>query len=430
MWMTSRPEPPAARRSTVGMALYGDVTYDSRVRKEARSLSQAGYNVSIVCLAGEATASDLPENVRVLVRDPGRGAVIPGATNAFFGPASMGRRGGRVSTALRRAGWLLGYARSLRGWGRLAVAAAGPIDAWHAHDLTGLAAIAPNVPKGIPIVYDSHELFLEAATASRLPGPLRQFLRRYERHLVARTSAVITVNEEIADVLHRRYRPRRIEVVHNCPDRWIAPTHRATLLREAARIPAGAPIILYHGALTAQRGIEQLIDALLEPGLEEAHLVLMGFGDRRDEYVEMTRSDRLRGHAHVLDAVSPDELLAWVASADVGAMPIPGKTMNDYLSAPNKLFECLAAGVPVVASDIPAMRRIVMGDPNRPLGALCDPSRVDAIADALNSILGLSQPAGDALRARCAAAAAQWWNWQVESVILTQLYADILAAPA
>jgi len=412
------------------MALYGDVTYDSRVRKEARSLSQAGYDVSIVCLADDSTASDLPKNVRVLVRRPGRGAVIPGETNPFFGPAGVGRRGGRVGTVVRRGGWLLGYVRSLRGWGRLAVAAAGPVDIWHANDLTGLAAIAPYVPKGIPIVYDSHELFLEAATASRLPGPLRQLLRKYERHLVARTSGVITVNDEIADVLLRRYRPRRIAVVYNCPDRWIAPTHPLPLLREAARIPEGAPIILHHGLLTAQRGIEQLMDALLEPGLEEAHLVLMGFGDRRDEYVEMTWSDRLGGRAHVLDAVSPDELLAWVASADVGAMPILGRSMSYYLSTPNKLFECLAAGIPVVASDIPAMRRIVMGDPDRPLGALCDPSRVDSIADALNSILRLSQPATDALRARCAAAAVQRWNWQAESLSLTQVYADILATPA
>jgi glycosyltransferase involved in cell wall biosynthesis len=412
------------------MALYGDVTYDSRVRKEARSLSQAGYDVAIVCLAGAATASDLPENVRVLVRQPGRGAVIPGASNPFVGSAGVGGRGGRVGKVVRRAGWLLGYIRSLRGWGQQAVAAAGPVDIWHANDLTGLAAIAPHVPKGIPIVYDSHELFLEAATASRLPGPLRRLLRRYERHLVARTSGVITVNDEIAHVLQRRYHPRRIAVVHNCPERWIAPTHRLPLLREAARIPVGAPIILYHGMLSAQRGIERLMDALLEPRLEEAHLVLMGFGDRRDEYIEMARADRLRGRAHVLDAVPPDELLTWVASADVGAIPIPRGGMSYYFSTPNKLFECLAAGVPVVASEFPPMRRIVMGDPERPLGALCDPSRVDSIAHALDSILRLSPPAADALRARCAAAAAQRWNWQAESLSLIQLYTDILATPA
>jgi len=411
------------------MALYGDVTYDSRVRKEARSLTQAGYDVSIVCLAGEATASDLPESVRVLVRQADRGAVIPSATNPFFAPAGVGRRGGRAGAAVRRAGWFLGYVRSLRGWGQLAVAAAGPVDIWHAHDLTGLAAIALHVPKGIPIVYDSHELFLEAATASRLPGPLRQLLRKYERRLVARTSAVITVNEEIADVLHRRYRPRRIAVVYNCPDRWTASTDRAPLLRDAAAIPAGAPIVLYHGALTAQRGVELLMNALLEPGLADAHLVLMGLGDRRPEYVDMARSERWGGRVHILDPVSPAALLPWVASADVGAMPNPGSTLNDRFSSPNKLFECLAAGTPVVASDFPTMRRILIDDPAGPFGAVCDPSRVGAIANALGSIVHLDLEAAGALRARCVRVAADRWNWQAESLALTRVYAEIVATP-
>jgi glycogen(starch) synthase len=208
-------------RPRVGMVLYGDLTYDSRVRKEARTLALGAYDVSIVCLAAEAEPRDLPANVRVIVCAAVDPSALPGGANPFRSSSS-----GRLRSLAGGVGWLLAYAGNLRAWGRSAIAACGPVDIWHAHDLTGLAALGPVAGKNLPIVYDSHELYLETGTASRLPKPARTLLRHYEHRLVSGASAVVTVNEEIADVLRRRYQPRRIEIVHNCPDRWSPPAVR------------------------------------------------------------------------------------------------------------------------------------------------------------------------------------------------------------
>lgn len=412
---------PDRDRLRVGMALYGDLTYDSRVRKEARSLAEAGFDVTIVCLAAGEMRTDLPANVTILVRQPTGALVIPGSPNPFFAG-----RAGHIDKVRRRISWLVNYARGLRKWGRLAVEAAGPVDAWHAHDLTGLAAISPNVPRAIPLLYDSHELFLETGTALRLPALARRMLRAYERRLISRVAAVVTVNEAVASVLRRRYRPARIVAVHNCPDRWEGPAERPTVLRAAVGIPVGSPIILYHGALSANRGIEQLMQAMLEHGLGGVHLVLMGSGEKRDAYLRASSGSSWGGRVHVLDPVLPTELLDWVASADVGAMPFQPATLNLRLSTPNKLFECLAAGTPVVASDFPALREIIVGSEGGPLGGVCDPESVPAVAAALRSILALTPADMAVLRARCSLAAAERWNWDREAQTLLSVYAKIL----
>jgi glycosyltransferase involved in cell wall biosynthesis len=317
------------------------------------------------------------------------------------------------------------YVANLRAWGRAVPVVCGEVDIWHLHDLTALAGVLPALGSGVPVVYDAHELFLESGTAAVLPAAIRRLLRAYEQRLVANVSAIITVNDELASVLRRRYGAQRVDVVHNCPARWSPPATRPTLIRDAAGIPDDEPVVLYHGSLGTNRGIEQLMDALLRPGLEKVHLVLLGPGVIRATYVARSRAPEWRGRVHVLDPVLPAELLPWVASADIGALPIQRSTLNHYLSTPNKLFECLAAGIPVVTSDFPAMHRIVMDDPSGPLGVVCDPASVDEVAAAVRSLLELEPSMADAMRARCVAAARGRWNWEEESGALVALYRDL-----
>ena len=408
-------------RPRIGMALFGDLTFDSRVRREAATLARAGYVVRLVCLEGAEHAPDLPHGVEVLVRRPTVTGTLPGIDNPY-----LGSRGGVVSRLAHRFRWLVAYARNLRAWGELAVQAAGPVDAWHVHDFPGLAAIARRAGRDVPVVYDSHEIFLDAGTAGRLPGPARTFLRAYERRLVRRVAALVTVNDALAGDLERLYRPKRTIVVHNCPYSWTPPVLDSGLLRSAAGIPADAPVVLHHGSVGPDRGLEQLFAALLEPGLDRVHLAVMGPGEHRHVYEALAAEDRFGGRAHILEAVPPDELLSWVVGANVGAVLIQRTTLNHYLSTPNKLFECLAAGVPVVASDFPTMRRIVLGDPAGPLGAVVDPTDLAAVAASLRSILDLEPRAEAELRARCLNAARDRWNWEVESARLVSLYREIL----
>jgi glycosyltransferase involved in cell wall biosynthesis len=403
------------------MALYGDLTHDSRVIREADSLALAGHRVTIVCLdAASTTVERLSPRISVVISRPPSWSGRSGEGSPFLARGSSRRR-----RLLDRARWLWDYERALRKWGRTLAAAAGPVDVWHAHDLTGLQAVAHGVGRSVPIVYDSHELFLETGSAARLPGPARQLLRAREARLVQRCTAVVTVNLGLARELERRYRPARIEVVRNCAPRWPSPAKRPNLIRAALGLDHEAAIVLFHGALESDRGIEQLIAAVGSLGLRQVHLVLLGFPDPRTDFAGLARQRSVADQVHVLPAVSPDELPDWVASADVGAVLQQPTTLNLRLSTPNKLYEAIAVGTPVIASDLPEIARILEGGAAGPLGILCDPTDLGAIESALRSLLAQPRTGLAAMRNRCLQEADARLNWETEAAGLLSLYADL-----
>jgi glycosyltransferase involved in cell wall biosynthesis len=255
-------------------------------------------------------------------------------------------------------------------------------------------------------------------------------MRSFERRLARRAVALVTVNTTLEGILRTRLGFTRSIVVHNSPPRWTPPAVAPNLLRERLNLPPEARVALYHGGLAEVRGLRQLVDAVLLPGMDDAHLVFLGYGPLRDELLARAAEPASRGRIHVLDAVPPDELADWVGSADVGLMPNQPVSANERLSTPNKLFESMAVGLPVVSSDFPERRRIILDDPAGPLGAVCDPTSPAAIAAAIRSILDRPPAERAALRARILRAAHERWNWETESARLVALYEELAAERA
>jgi glycosyltransferase involved in cell wall biosynthesis len=455
------------------MFVFNDCRTDARVLREAASLIEAGHAVTIMARpadsaarVGDRESRDGIEIVRVpiphawrrwwiwtrypwrarswvlfrvrnMFRHPPAGllnaalaiglaivalpwVVIRGAWYVLWNRGRTPPPGGSLSD------WLVRWRFAILGWAEAAAAEAPLAEVYHGHDLTGLpAALRAAARNGGRVVYDSHEIFLESGANATRPRWIRARFARMERRWVARCDALVTVNDSLAEELGRRYAPRRTVVVHNASARWEPPARRPDLIRAATGIPAGDAIALYHGGFSAHRGLEELAEAILAPGMERVHAVYLGYGTMRSWLDERSAEPRYGGRLHVLAAVPPEELGPWVASADVGVMPIQASTLNHKLSTPNKLFECLAAGVPVVASDFPEMRRIVVGDPDGPLGELCDPSSAADVARAIAALLALPPDEMSDLRARCLRAAHERWNWETESARLVELYADL-----
>jgi glycosyltransferase involved in cell wall biosynthesis len=106
-------------------------------------------------------------------------------------------------------------------------------------------------------------------------------------------------------------------------------------------------------------------------------------------------------------------------------MPNLPESLNEYYSTPNKLFESIAAGVPVVSSDFPERRMIILDTETGPLGAVCDPRSPQDLARAIHEVTAGGQSARDAFRRRCLDAAATEWNWDAQAKRLVVLYESL-----
>jgi glycosyltransferase involved in cell wall biosynthesis len=173
------------------------------------------------------------------------------------------------------------------------------------------------------------------------------------------------VNDSIAVEMAKRYQITRPITLTNAIDPPaefninIAYNH----LREKLNLHSSRKILLFQGGFSKHRNLENLIDAMkyvLNPDID---LVMMGFGDY--EAVLKARAERLgllNKRIYFLKAVPQSELLQHSASADMGIIPYPHVDLNSYYCTPNKLFEFIQAGLPILANDSPELRRFVQGE--------------------------------------------------------------------
>ncbi len=393
--------------------------FDARTRRFAAGLADRGHRVTIVARAAPGLPAEESPGVRIRLRRVAAGD-----------PVRSGRPNRGVLRLAYEARRILGVIGGVRAQGRAVRDLDIEADVVHAMGFLALpVALGLARRTGAQLVYDARDLYVESNNVARLPAPLWRLFAWREGSWARRAARTFTVNEACADYLERRYRLRRPVVVMNGQDPWEPPDPRPSRLRDVLSLPSGHPIALYHGGLMPDRGVERLIAAAELPDLADTEVVVMGDGPMEASLRELAAASPASARVHFLPPVPPEELLAWVASADVGVMPNQPTTLNERLSTPNKLFECLAAGTPVVSSDFPERRRIIVDAPGGPLGRVCDPADPAAIAAAIGEIAGLAPADAAALRERCRRAARERYAWPVQMARAIEAYGEITGRP-
>jgi glycosyltransferase involved in cell wall biosynthesis len=283
---------------------------------------------------------------------------------------------------------------------------------WHCHDLNTLAigVRCKQARPGTRLVYDSHEL---ATERSRMGQVARRRAGRTERRGLRHTDERIWTTRTRAEYIVRRYGIPFPTLIHNVPERM--EVKQGWDLRERLGIPADRRILLYQGSIQEFRGIEESIEAVTL--LDRCVLVVIGYGYHRPALEEMVRRRGLDDRVRFFGPIPNDELLYYTASADVGLCVIRGQSLSYRWSMPNKLFEYMMAGIPIVASDFEEMGRVVREEG---VGTVCDPDDPASIAAAVRAIV--DDPAAEARFRAATRVAIAKYNWDEEEKKLLALY--------
>ena len=446
---------PVAGRLRIAIVAASDFEFESRLRKTALSLAQDGHTVTIVALSGPSLAETetladrvalvrvtldrriatglrpLPRVVRTaILRAAGlapEAVALPPARPGADRLRAVARRGLEILAALRRTG----------PWTDAVVGAAPDAEVVHAKALIALpvaraAARRTNGRTG-RYVYDIADLHTESARLAKLPRVARAAIRRRERGLVRGAAGVLAATPSMAVDVARRFGVPEPVVLLNAPVAWRPETPgviRSDRLATALGLepPPGRPaIILYQGAFRVDQGIEELVAAGDAPELvaSGAITVFLGFGHL--ETWLRAEAARRPGRMAVLPAVPEGELLEWTAGADVAFVGAPPRTANQRLTLPNKLFQSLMAGVPIVVGEGTEHCRLARADG---VGLCCDVDTPETIAATVAGLLAMSDPEREALRAHCREVALERYSWERAATGLVELYRHIASGSA
>ena len=399
----------------VAMIVWNEFRNDARVLKEAESLTAAGHHVVVHALHAPGIT---PE--REVVSSGVE--VVRVARSPFW---RLRRLGGSAQGALTNAGGNIGRMgptkQSLRiaarAWTHLALL--GHMvrlraDVVHAHDVNTLptAWLAARL-SGARLVYDAHEI----STSREGYSSFRKLVWLVEGALMPRADGSITTTDARAKFFARAYGVARPLVLQNRPrEQRIRTSDR---IRQELALTERWPIVLYQGGVQQGRGLERLVRVAGQvPG---AYFVFIGGGRLDASLRQIAEELRLEDRVRFIPTVALADLPSYTASADIGVQPIENTCLNHYTTDSNKLFEYVQAGLPVIASDLPEIRRIVR---QHDLGLLVSAGDSEALAVALRRMVADAQlRAHYAARARAAAPAL---SWEVQEHLLVELYRRVL----
>jgi glycosyltransferase involved in cell wall biosynthesis len=263
-------------------------------------------------------------------------------------------------------------------------------------------ALAAKLLVGSRVVYDSHELWPDRNGR----WERRPWLLASEALFTRAADAVVTASPGYSCVMARRYRIPTPAVVRNVPLAAAAP----------GREPS-SPLAVYVGAVIPGRGLEQAVDAVaLVDGLR-LRIIGPGAADAVDALHRRARAAGAGDRVEIVPPVAAAAVVAALDGASVGLNLIEPICLSYQLTLPNKLFEYIAAGVPVLTSDVPVCARFVREHGVGEVVALGDPRRVAA---ALERLLEPARAAD--LRAR-ARSLSRELTWEREQPRLAAVYA-------
>lgn len=390
----------------VCMHVLGKARTDVRAMRAAKTLVEAGYSVSIVDIEGESECTRPVEDTH--------GAKVKHITV----PDSF------IATRFKKRVLIRSAKMLIRSTLRLVQT---PADIYHALDLPAFPAcyIAARLRRK-PLIFEAYELPLSTLPVSELSPSrrlLQAFLARLLAYMVPRCAGVISVSPPIVQEMCKRYRIPGVALIRNIPE--YRDVQKSDRLRQHLGLGPEVHIALYQGHLQPDRGLDRLVRtaAFLEQNIV---IVMMGSsaGSTQAQLEDLITHERVADRIKIIPPVPYTELPDWTSSADIGLIIYkPDYSPNVQMMLPNKLFEYLMAGLPVLASPLDAVTEVIKA---HDVGMVLSSFAPADVGATINAMLA-DRVALARMRHNTLLVAQQEFCWEKECLQLLYLYRNILA---
>lgn len=267
--------------------------------------------------------------------------------------------------------------------------------------------------KNIPLVYDSHELFTEVP---ELQGRYsKRIWEKIEKWIFPKLKYGFTVNNSIANIYENKYGVR-LKVLKNIPNKVndFSPEDKSSLGIENI----GKYIILQGAGINIDRGAEEIVEAM--QFVESVKLLIVGDGDVLPKLKLIVNELGIENKVLFIAKQSPQRLKSYTFYAELGLSMDKDTNLNYRYSLPNKIFDYMQSGIPILASDLPEIKKVI---DKFGIGVICKSHEIKEIANCINSMI--YQDIKSKL-ARNLSDAAQKISWENQEEVLVSVYKQFL----
>ncbi|GER86353.1 glycosyl transferase [Dictyobacter vulcani] len=393
---------PVDRQSATKICMYlqGSARNNTCIMREATALVEAGYSVFIVDIETDCSRSATEELHGIRLKH----IMMP----SWFIPT-------------RFKPWFIVKLVQVFILATLRLSST-PAEVYHAHDEIALPAcyiVAWLQHK--KLIFEAHEMPLSTAVVKKWKKlhSISQFILS---HMMPLCAGVITVSPPLTQEIRACYGGPEISLVRNIPPLRVVP--KKDLLRQYLRLRPNVRIALYQGNLQSDRGLDLLVHTakFLEQNIV---IVMMGesFEPTRSQLYTLIAKEKVAEQIRIIPPVPYEELLDWTASADIGLTILPPDySVSIRMCLPNKFFEYLMAGLPVLSSPLDAISDIIR---TYGVGQIVSPLTPAAIGAAINTFIH-DHNALAVMRDNALNAAHNEFYWEKEKQQLIRLYRKVL----
>ena len=369
-----------------------DLKNDNRVLNQAFSLASRNYEVTLLGIQRVTTLSQIEVHESLIIQ-----------------------RIALNDKLINRIRYLRGLCFLFYSWIKVLNVAKNQFEIVHCHDLNTLqfgVFIKLFLKRDIRLIYDAHEYETQR---NGLKGLKRIYVLLKEPFLIKFCDRLITVSDTIAEEYKRLYQIQKPAIVLNCPILKSDELVKKDLFREIFNIRKDQRIFLYQGYLSPGRGIEVLLNSFGQLNREDLVLVFMGEGTLENL---ISNHPKFNSQIFCHPFVSGDTLLCFTSSANYGIAFIEDISLSDRYCLPNKLFEYIAAGLPVLGSGLPDLSKFIF---ENGIGVTAKSNDINGFIRAIDQLLEMNL---DELHENILDTRTKY-NWQTQERVLLDTYLQL-----